>query len=81
MKDYTYTLADEIDEVTAGGYSLRQCPYPGCIGVIDMDEQRRNGCSAIFFCPECNRRAFVQKDGQLATEEDYAREQIAQCET
>ncbi|MBI2097540.1 MAG: hypothetical protein HYT46_01205 [Candidatus Vogelbacteria bacterium] len=46
-----------------------------------MDKQRRNGCSAIFFCPECDCRAFVQNDGQLATEEDYAEEQIAGCET
>ncbi|MBI4136153.1 MAG: hypothetical protein HY481_01175 [Candidatus Vogelbacteria bacterium] len=76
-----YTLADEIDEVTAGGYALQKCPQPFCHGVIDMDEQRRHGCSAIFFCPECDRRAFVQNNGQLATEEEYAKEQVAMCET
>ena len=58
-----------------------KCPYDGCDGKIDALKQSRVTGGGIFVCLECNRRAFIQNNGQLATEEEYGRDYDLSRET
>ncbi len=77
-----YTLADEIDAVTVEGYdmAIKPCPHEECDGKIDTAKQAEVTGGGIFICPSCDRRLYIKVDGTLATEEEYAVDQISQCE-
>ena len=59
----------------------QNCPYTGCTGTINVLRQSLEAGSGVFVCPECDRRSFMDKEGKLATKEEYAKVCDDACET
>lgn len=73
--------AKKAASIAAGDYPDQNCPYTGCIGVINVSRQILMTGGEVFVCQECDRRSFMDIKGQLATEEEYGRAHDAMCET
>lgn len=70
--------AEKAAKIAAG--QLKKCPYD-CGAVIDIFKQSHETGGGVFVCSLCDRRSFMDKKGQLTTEEEYAAACDDACET